>query len=374
MNATIYASRRKAAFVSAIKKVGSLDAVLINGVQDVSYLSGFSGEDSMLVVGKNWACLLTDGRFGEQAQWECPGCEIRVRTGESLSVAAATVMKTHRARRLGIQAEYLTVAQHNALQKAMVEIAGKSARTLLLTELVLNLRSCKDDGEVRAIRKAIVVAEKAFLELIGRGAKWFVGRTERQVAAELEHLMKDGGASDPSFESIIGTGAHGSLCHYRPGDTKIRRGEALLIDWGALVDGYCSDLTRVVFIDTIPPQMAQVYEAVRLAQEAGIAAIRPGATGKTVDLAARSVIEKAGYGDKFVHGVGHGLGRQVHELPGMGKLAKVRLKAGMVVTVEPGIYLPGIGGVRIEDDILVTPQGRKRLSTLPRDLESMVLS
>lgn len=374
MSAKNYASRRRGAFTQAAKKSGPIDAFLVSGVQDVSYLSGFTGEDSMLLVGGNWACLLTDGRFGEQAQWECPGCEIRVRSGESMSVAAATVLKTRRARRLGIQPEHLTVVQHNALQKALTEIAGKSSRTLPAADVGLHLRSRKDGGEVRAIRKAIAVAEKAFLELTGRGAKWFVGRTERQVAAELEHLMKDAGASDPSFESIIGVGAHSSLCHYRPGDTKIRRGQALLMDWGALVDGYCSDLTRVVFIDTIPPQLGQVYETVRLAQQAAIAAIRPGVSGKAVDFAARSVIEKAGYGDKFVHSIGHGLGRQVHEMPWMGKLSKARLKAGMVVTVEPGIYLPGVGGVRIEDDILVTPRGHQRLSTLPRNLESMVLS
>jgi Xaa-Pro aminopeptidase len=164
--------------------------------------------------------------------------------------------------------------------------------------------------------------------------------------------------------------------HYRPADRKIRRGEAVLIDWGARVEGYCSDLTRVVFVGTIPPApsvLEEVYETVRAAQQAGIAAVRPGVHCKTVDAAARDVIAKAGYGPRFVHGLGHGIGREIHEAPALAGVSDMPLRSGMVVTVEPGIYLPGVGGVRIEDDVLVTANGHETLSSLPRSIDSMML-
>ena len=220
---------------------------------------------------------------------------------------------------------------------------------------------------------ALRVAEQAFVELTGGGAKALIGRTERQIAAELEYRMRMLGADKPSFESIIAAGPNGSKPHYRPRDRVVRKGEAVLIDWGAMVDGYCSDLTRVVFTGTIPPKIAELYEIVLRAQQAGIAALSAGAACKKVDAAARQVVEDGGYGKQFVHGLGHGLGRQVHEAPSLARTSDTRLRCGMVVTVEPGIYLPGVGGVRIEDDVLVARQGPRRLSRLSRDLQAMVL-
>jgi Xaa-Pro aminopeptidase len=203
--------------------------------------------------------------------------------------------------------------------------------------------------------------------------KNFVGRTERQIAADLDHRMMDLGADAPAFDTIIAVGANGSKPHHRPGSRRVKPGDPVLIDWGARVVGYCGDLTRVLFMGTIPPKFTELYTAVLSAQQAGVKAIRASVSCRSVDTAARSVIEKAGYGETFVHSLGHGLGRNVHESPSLSKISEQTLRAGMVVTVEPGIYIPGLGGVRIEDDVLVTARGAKRLSRLSSDIEKMIL-
>ncbi|HOF18213.1 MAG TPA: aminopeptidase P family protein [Phycisphaerae bacterium] len=349
--------RRRQAWRRAEKLAGAkIGALLVTRGQDVRYLSGFTGDDSFLLTGSGWTVLLTDGRYAEQAARECPGLEIRVRTG-SMTAALKDALAARRVRSLGVQSEHMTLQLHDALRKA-----ARAVRLRPVTGAISPLRQVKDAAEIRAFR-----------QLTGRGRKAFVGRTEREVAAELDYLMRLGGASGPAFETIVAAGAHASLPHYRPGPTRIRAGQAVLLDWGAVVDGYCSDLTRVVFTGRIPPKLAAAYEVVQKAQAAGVAAVRPGASCKSVDAAARKVIESAGRGDKFVHGLGHGIGLEVHEGPSLGRTADAKLKNGMVVTVEPGVYLPGVGGVRIEDDVLVTSKGRRRLSTLSRSPADMVL-
>mgnify|MGYP001319117326 CR=1 FL=1 len=345
-----------------------VQAMLVTRVEDVGYLSGFTGHDSWLLVGEEWsAILITDGRYDEQARLECPGLEVFVRPA-GLAAAVKECLKGRGVRRLGVQKGNVTVGLHGALGQTL-----GTAKVRASDDLVDQLRVIKDKQEVRAIERALRVAEQAFMELTGGGAKALIGRTERQIAAELEYRMRMLGADKPSFESIIAAGPNGSKPHYRPRDRVVRKGEAVLIDWGAMVDGYCSDLTRVVFTGTIPPKIAELYEIVLRAQQAGIAALSVGAACKKVDAAARQVVEDGGYGKQFVHGLGHGLGRQVHEAPSLARTSDTRLRCGMVVTVEPGIYLPGVGGVRIEDDVLVARQGPRRLSRLSRDLQAMVL-
>ena len=361
-----YGRRRRAA-AKAARSAARAAAFLVTQPEDVGYLSGFSGEDSYLLLGDGWACLLTDGRFAEQAQRECAGIQIRVRTGP-MTRAIAEVMAGNRARTLAVQAEHVTMRVFAALEK----MAGKG-RVKPVEGVVGQLRIRKDAQEVASIRRAVAAAQRAFREMLAQGVKGWVGRTERALAAELEYRMRLAGASGPSFETIVAAGAHGSLPHYRPGDRRIRPDEAVLVDWGAMVEGYCSDLTRVVFTGRIPPKLADVYEVVRRSQQAGMSVIRAGVSGASVDQAARGVIEKAGYGERFVHSLGHGIGRQIHEAPTLARRQHERLKAGMVVTVEPGIYLPGVGGVRIEDDVLVTAEGGQRLSSLPTSLSAMVL-
>lgn len=364
-----YAARRRAALKAAGLAVGkAVGAFLVTKVEDVAYLSGFTGEDSFLLVLDGYACLLTDGRYGEQAAYECPGVEILVRKGP-MAQAIADVLKTHRVRTMAFQADHLTIHWR---QEVM-------AKTLLKVKLYSSLgvpsnqRQVKDAGEIVMIRKAIRAAEQAFMAMLSQGKKAFVGRTERQVAAELDYRMRLAGADKSSFDTIVAFGPHASLPHYRPGDTVIENNNVLLIDWGAFVGGYCSDLTRVVLIGKIPPKLASVYEVVRRAQERGIAAIRAGTSFKSADGAARKVIADAGYGLEFVHSLGHGIGRQIHEMPGLSQQAPGRLKRGMIVTVEPGIYLPGVGGVRIEDDVLVGPDGPQRLSSLSTAIAAMTL-
>jgi Xaa-Pro aminopeptidase len=342
-------------------------AMLVTNAHDVGYLSGFTGEDSFLLVGRRWAVLLTDGRYAEQAESECHGVELHVRTGP-MTDAVAQVVKAHRVRRIAVESEDLTLLW---CERLGAKLRGR--RIVPVASAVRRLRLVKDEWEIRAIRRAIRVAERAFRELIAQGGKRLLGRAERDVAAELDYLMRLGGASAPSFETIVAAGANSSLPHYRPGRRRIRAGEPVLIDWGARLDGYCSDLTRVVSIGRIPPKLSAVYEVVRRAQSAGIRAVKSGVSCRTADAAARELVAKAGYAERFVHGLGHGIGREVHESPGLARPVKQRLRAGMVVTVEPGIYLPGVGGVRIEDDVLVTRRGPRKLSSLPRTLGAMTL-
>lgn len=366
--AVVYRSRRRALLRASAGKA-KIDAVLVTNPVDVGYLTGFTGEDSFLLTLRSGkAILLTDGRYDEQAVKECPGVDVHVRRGR-ISQAVADVLHGQGVRRIGIESEHVTLAMHKALAEAL----GKR-KLVELAHLAAGLRETKDPAEIRAIRKAIRIGEKAFLQLTAGGAKHFIGRTERQIAAELDHRMRDNGADAPAFETIVAAGPNSSRPHHRPGARRVKRGEPVLLDWGARAEGYCGDLTRVVFMGTIPPKFTEMYTVVSSAQNAGVKAIRPGRTCRSVDVAARGVIEAAGFGEKFVHSLGHGLGRDVHEGPALTKTNETHLRAGMVVTVEPGIYLPGVGGIRIEDDVLVTPRGAKRLSRLPRDIESMRLA
>jgi len=361
-----FASRRRAVIGKASRDA-KVDAYLASRPEDVSYLSGFTGDDSLLLFGRAWACLITDGRYAEQAADECAGIEVHVRSG-AVARAVAGVLAGRGVRGLALPADEVTLRMHELMSKVIAP-----RRLKAVGAVVREVRAVKSTAEVAAIRKAVRLAERAFRSLLAGGAKALIGRSERRIAAELDYRMRLAGAEGPAFETIVAAGAHGSLPHHRPGAAKIRRGQAILFDWGAKLGGYCSDLTRVVFIGTIPPKIAEIYELVRRAQAAGIKALRGGAACKSVDSAARRIITRAGFGERFAHGLGHGIGMEVHELPTLAGTVTGRLRAGMVVTVEPGIYLPGAGGVRIEDDVLVTPGGPRRLSSLPRALEAMLL-
>jgi Xaa-Pro aminopeptidase len=362
-----YVERRQRAVAAALKK-GRVRALLVSQPDDVSYLTGFSGEDSFLLLVGDDACLLTDGRFDEQAHRECGQIDIHIRTGP-MSKALLAVLKARRFRgTVGVQSEHFTLGQFESFEKNV----GKG-RFKPLAGLVGPLREIKDAGEIVSIGKAVKAAQAAFMALLRMGKEFWLGKTERQLAAELDYRMRLAGSSKPSFETIVAAGPNGALPHYRPGAVKVREGTAVLIDWGATVDGYVSDLTRVVFVGRIPPQMGTVYDVVRRAQLQAIAAVSAGVPAKDVDAAARGLIERDGFGDRFVHGLGHGIGRAVHEGPGVARSMDAPLRAGMVITIEPGIYIPGVGGVRIEDDVEVTASGRRKLSTLATDVEEMTL-
>ncbi len=267
--------------------------------------------------------------------------------------------------RLGVQAESMTLRQREMVQEHV-----KGVKLAPVTEMVITLRHIKDAREVTLTEDAIAIAEHAFEAL---KAKLKEGMTENDIAAQLVLEMRRRGALNSSFDTIVAAGANGSLPHYRPGQVRLTNNMALLIDWGARAAGYVSDLTRMIFVGSIPPAIEEIYRIVLDAQVAAIDAIKPGQPMRAIDKVARDLITKAGYGDKFGHGLGHGIGRDIHETITLSKLSKLKLQSGMIVTVEPGIYLPGVGGVRIEDDVLVTETGQRVLSHLPKSLESAKL-
>jgi len=360
-----FAARRRAAMRQVAD--ANVDGLVVSRPSDVTWLTGFTGDSTWVVMTGTWACLLTDSRYTEQAAIESPGVEICCRR-KSHQIEMARVIRGRGIRRLGVQADVVTLAGMKAMEKVF-----SPRRLRAVDDKIRMLRAVKDAEERKRIRKAVRIAEEAFRGLIAGGSKGLIGKTEREIAAELDYRMRCAGAESAGFETIVAVGAHSSLPHYRPGETKAKSGQCILIDWGACYRGYRSDLTRVVFLDKIPPKLGEIYEIVRRAQQAGIAAMRPGTACGTVDTAARKIIEAGGYGPNFGHGLGHSVGLDIHELPALGKTTRTRLRKGMVLTVEPGIYLPGIGGVRLEDDVEIVTGGRKRLSTLSRDMESMVL-
>lgn len=342
-----------------------IDAFLITNPTNVRYLTGFSGEDAFLLVAGDRAILLSDGRFSTQLAEECPGLETHIRSvGQLMTDAIEHVVSGLGIRKLGFEAPALSVAQYETIREKLPTIDLKA-----LTDRVENLREIKDREELSAIREAIAQAERAF-GMLRNGLR--PGEPEKDVADTLESYLRRCGATGASFPPIVAVGARSALPHARPTpDARIGDADFVLIDWGATGWPYKSDLTRVLVTGKVTPKFEKVYRTVLAAQERGIAAIRPGVPAKDVDAEARSVIEEAGFGRFFSHGLGHGLGMDIHEAPRLRAGSEGPLRPGMVVTVEPGIYLPGWGGIRIEDDILVTPDGCEVLTHVPRSLDDV---
>ena len=347
-------------------KASGASALLVTNPKDIRYLTGFIGDDSWALIpqsGKK-VYILSDFRFEEQIEKESPHAHVVMRS-KGLAEELEALTKKLEVKKVAVQSEYLTLSLHKALVKQLGSKRIKTIKDDLLVQ-----RAVKDASEVRAIRKALSIQQQAFRETCE-----FIkpGQSEFEVAAYLEYRMRALGADGVSFPSIVAADANASLPHAVPGKKKIKAGGIVLIDWGAKWGGYCSDLTRVVGIGKMKPKMCEIYQIVLDAQMAAIEAIKPGKKLSEIDAVARGVIDKAGYGDRFGHSLGHGLGLDIHEQPVLAARAKGVLKPGQVVTVEPGIYLPGVGGVRIEDDVLVTPRGHKVLSDLPKSLESAII-
>ena len=341
-----------------------LPAYLLTNRHDHYYLAGFSGEDSALLVTKNAVWVISDGRFEESIRNECPWARVALRKGQ-LPEEIGNVCRRLGLRRLAVQTDHLSLDTHAAIRKAV-----RPTRLVKAPPIANDMRLCKDAVELKGMAEAIRVAEEAFRAAC-RSIR--IGQTERELAARLEYEMARRGSTGPAFPSIIAEGPNAALPHAVPGGRKVRRGSAILFDWGATVGFYRSDLTRVVFIGTIAPKMRAIYEITLEAQRKAIEAIRPGRRMCDVDAVARDYIAQAGFGKQFGHGLGHGLGLDVHEPPALSWRSDKKLEPGMVVTVEPGIYVPGTGGVRIEDDVLVTAAGCRVLTHLPKDIGSAVL-
>jgi len=336
------------------------DGLVVGHLTNVRYLTGFTGSAGLLLVRAEHAVLVTDGRYGEQAREQIgdAGVEVDVVVAgaERHEIAAAWAVGL---RRLGLEAEHVSWAEQRRLATDWFPDAE-----LVPTEgLVERLREHKDAGELARIEAAAAIADEALARLRPRLAE---RPTEREVAAELEAEMRRLGADGPSFDTIVASGPNAARPHARPTDRRLGEGDLVVIDAGALVDGYHSDMTRSYVLGDPTPIQQRMLSVVTEAQAAGVAAVRAGVAARDVDEACRSVIAAAGWADAFVHGTGHGVGLDIHEAPRVAATSDATLAAGHVVTVEPGVYLPGHGGVRVEDSVLVTTDGCRVLTHAPK--------
>ncbi len=354
----------------AAMRTGSVSYLIVSNPTDVGYLTGFLGGDSVLIVGPGKPLLISDSRYEEELETFKPLVRVVMRRGAMMNAIADAARTLHDRGvldSLGVQSEHLTLAGERTLRIALKKHRLPMRLITPTTGLVDGLRRVKGPEEIRLIKGAIRIQQDALLAALGHLR---AGMTEIEFAAELEYQMKTRGSIEPAFSTIVAAGANGSLPHYTPADTPIRRGQPLLIDWGATYNGYRGDMTRTFSLGRWRREIKEIYTIVLDAHLAAAAAIKPGKTGAEIDAVARGIIEDAGYGDCFGHGLGHGLGMDVHESPGLNRHASGDvLEPGHVVTIEPGIYLPGVGGVRVEDDFVVTARGSRNLCGLPKDRE-----
>lgn len=342
-----------------------VEALLVSSPTNVGYLTGFTGDSSALLVQADRAIVVSDGRYTAQLAHECPDVEAHIRpVGQSLTAAIAEVVAGLGLRRLAFESSVVTVAEFEALNEDLPTVQWRG-----LTDRVATLRQIKDESEIAATRAAVDSAERAFT-MLRAGLR--LDETEKDATDQLESYLRRCGAESSSFPPIVAVGVNAALPHYR-GTARTRLGDAdfVLIDWGADGGPYKSDLTRVVVTGKVTAKFAEIYRAVLAAQALGIAAIRPGVKACDVDAEARASLEDAGFGPFFSHALGHGVGREIHEAPLLRQGCDVVLQPGMIVTVEPGVYLPDWGGVRIEDDVLVTPDGCEVLTRVPKSLDAI---
>jgi Xaa-Pro aminopeptidase len=336
------------------------EALLVSHLPNIQYLCGFTGSAGLLLVDSSSATLFTDSRYMFQAHQEVSDARIEIVKGGLIRAAAGRLRAFRGRRRVAYSSGQMTVAQKQALDKAV----GGKMRWVDDRGIVEKLRAVKDQQELERMTAAAALISDAFgkvVRLIRAGV------SELDLAAEIEYQIKRGGGSGPSFETIVASGARSAWAHARPTSKLLRKSELVVLDQGAILRGYCSDMTRTVFVGRASAKVRRLYRAVLEAQEAGKRAIRPGAEAGNVDEAARRSLKRAGLARYFTHSTGHGLGLEIHEMPRLGKGDKTVLQEGMIVTVEPGVYLEGFGGIRIEDDVVVTPKGAIDLTSAPRD-------
>lgn len=337
-----------------------VDLLLVTSLVNVRYLTGYTGSNGLALIGPDRRVFVTDFRYVEQAAAEVDPSYDRRRDQNELVAGLEELLPTGELR-LGFDDTNVTVRQHTRLR----ELLPDRVQLVAAGGLVERLRVVKDADEIARIRAAAAAADAALTQILDQG---LVGRTERQLADALEQAMREHGAQRPSFESIVAAGPHGALPHARPRDVEVATDQLVVIDWGAELDGYCSDCTRTVATGEPSDEAREVYELVLAAELAGVEAVRAGVGGRDVDAAARTLIEAAGHGEHFGHGLGHGVGAEVHEAPRLSTRSEDELQIGSVVTVEPGVYLPGELGVRIEDLVVVDEQGCEILSSLDKQL------
>jgi len=357
---TPFLKLRRRALQAAIG-AARLDALLVTRLPNWYYLTGFTGESGALIVGaRTRPVLVTDGRFTVQARGETAGVRILLQAGGLLESTGQT-LREHKFRTVGFDPQQISVAQLKGLRKA----SGPRVRWVPAPGLVESLRMTKDASEIAQMRKAALLAD----ELEAHAAKLLKpGLREFEVAAEIEYQMRKRGAYGPAFETIVASGPRGALPHARPTARRLRKNELVVLDLGAILGHYCSDITRTFFLGRAPARIRGWYRAVQEAQAAAVAAVKPGASCAEVDAAARDVLADQRLGKYFVHSTGHGLGIEVHEDPRVAKGQPRQLEPGNVVTIEPGVYVEGVGGIRIEDDVVVHAGRAEVLTRFTRDL------
>ena len=334
-----------------------IDAILVTNLTNVRYLTGFSGTNGQVLVWGDGALFFSDPRYAARAADVVQGAEVAIYP-DQLTDLLPERLKALSGSRLGIEAQTMTVAQRDRLAEKLAD-----HQIVSTSGLVEGLRRVKDDDEVAAIRRAVKLGDEAFEWILARLS---AGRTEREVALDLEVRMRSEGADDVSFEPIVGSGPLAAHIHHTPSDRRLGRGELVLLDFGSLCGGYCSDLTRTVVLGSASEEHKEAYQTVLRAQTEAIGALSANTQGARIDAVARDLIAEAGLGDSFGHGLGHGVGLDIHEAPRLNKTSEDSLVAGDVVTVEPGIYRVGWGGIRIEDCVLVTEDGAEVLGRAPK--------
>jgi Xaa-Pro aminopeptidase len=350
--------RRKA--LNQLIGSAKLDALIVMHPASWYYLTGFTGEAGVLIVAKGSATLITDGRFITQVREETSGVRLMEQKG-SLLESAGRLLREKKISRVGFEPTQTSVAQLSLLKKA----SGTGTKWIVAPGLVGALRAKKDASELARMRLAAILAGDvlaAAIKLLKPGVM------ENDIAAEIEYQMRKAGASGPAFETIVAFGERAALPHARPTAKRLRKNELVVLDLGAILAHYCSDITRTVYVGRAPARVKQWYRAVLEAQIAAIAAVRAGASCGDVDAAARQVLAGYKLDRLFTHSTGHGLGLEVHEDPRVARGQKALLEPGFVVTIEPGIYMPGVGGIRIEDDVAVHSGNTEVLTRIPRDL------
>lgn len=365
MHSPNYEQRRQK-LVRRFRETG-IDSLLVCSVSNVRYLTGFTGDSSWLFLSSARTVMLSDTRYETQLADECPGLETEIRdAGSTVHDLAARVATSIRSRFTGVEADHLTLSQHAALASRM-----DGPELVPTSGLVERLREVKDKWELEQIREAVRIAERG-IAVVRSSLR--PDQDESEIRYLLEAAMRSFGAAGPAFEPIVGVGPTAALPHAHAGRRKVSESPVLLVDWGAAIpSGYRSDLTRVFLTGKPTKQMELVYRVVLAAQQAAIQAIRPGVECAEVDKIARGMISEAGFGKYFGHGLGHGFGIDIHESVRISPISTQKFEPGMVVTVEPGVYLPGKFGMRIEDDVLVTSGGNEVLSSVPREFEDAVI-
>lgn len=337
----------------------SLDALLVSFGANLRYLSGFTGSNGALLVLPGRTLLFTDPRYTIQAAQESC-CEVRIAKGPLLAEVVEAARRL-RVRRIGYEPARLTCEAYRALESSLPPRGSLEP----VTGWVELLRAVKSPEEIELIRRSVLTNSRAFDAVV---KKVRPGMRESELAADLEYRMRRLGAEKPAFETIVAGGERSALPHASPTPARLENGQLVVIDMGALEDGYCSDMTRMLFLGTPGQKVKRLYRAVLDAQLAALDAVRAGTTAAAVDRAARRVLDRHGFGPAFIHSTGHGLGLEIHEPPRVGKRDRTRLQPGMVITIEPGAYLAGFGGVRIEDTVVVTRHGCEILTPTAKEL------